>query len=1005
FQEDSHQRPFVSNIINRLANYEGGILPQMSEDEEEGNNKKKPIPKSTKLGTMMGVYFPCIQNIFGIIFFIRYAWVIGMAGWLQALIIVLLCCLCALITSISMSAIATNGVVAGGGSYFMISRALGPEFGGAVGVLFYLGTTVAASLYVVGAVEIFLQYMVPQATIFRPLSDPSNAFNNYRIYGSVLFLIMFVWVLIGVKFVSKVSVLALFCVILSIISIYIGYFFDVRCLIFIRICLVGDRLMSHEKVPLADCYKNISDPTSRLFVMYCGFNQSESDSPDCKYFKNNDVILKPGIPGLMSGIFKTDQTSSKYSDVGDRVGSTEVGDKNKGDVISDISSNFLILIGIIFPAVTGFMSGSNRSGDLSDAQKSIPAGTIGAVCTTSLMYITSVLLIAGCVEGQLLRDKFGESIGGGLILATIAWPTHWIVIIGAFLSTCGAGLQSLVGAPRLLQAIAADGVIPFLNFFSVTTKQGEPVRALILTGLIAEVGILIANIDNFISPVISEFFLMCYGFVNMACAVQTILRTPNWRPRFRFYHWSLSLLGVLLCMTLMLMTCWYIAIVAIVIAAFIYKYIEYKGAEKEWGDGIRGLAMSAARFALLRLEEGPPHVKNWRPQLLILIKLKDTLEPKYRKMLTFSTQLKEGKGLTLVGSVIEGSYSEKYADAQAAKQTLSKIMKSEKARGFAEVVVAESMTQGLCYLIQGSGVGGLTHNTVMLGWPHGWRHDEDEKSYKVFIDTLRNINTAQLAALIAKGIDQFPENTDKLVGTIDIWWIVHDGGLLMLLPFLLIQHKVWKLCSMRIFTVAQMDDNIDQIRMDLQTFLYHLRLKAEVFVVPLPDSAIRAYTYERALIMEQRSAMMKEMRLKRKRLRNMVRVIIGLHQQSPSPSTPDEDYQDTQTQAFDKVDGWSEENDKRDEFNEELLSIKPLVSVSVIKDKQNVRRMHTAVQLNEVIVEKSHDARLVILNLPGPPKSSAGEENYMEYLEVLTEGIDRVLMVRGGGREVITIYS
>jgi solute carrier family 12 (potassium/chloride transporter), member 4/6 len=59
-------------------------------------------------------------------------------------------------TAISMSAIATNGVVPAGGSYFMISRALGPEFGGAVGILFYLGTTVASSMYIVGAVEIFL---------------------------------------------------------------------------------------------------------------------------------------------------------------------------------------------------------------------------------------------------------------------------------------------------------------------------------------------------------------------------------------------------------------------------------------------------------------------------------------------------------------------------------------------------------------------------------------------------------------------------------------------------------------------------------------------------------------------------------------------------------------------------------------------------------------------------------------------------------------------------------
>jgi len=72
-----------------------------------------------------------------------------------------------------------------------------------------------------------------------------------------------------------------------------------------------------------------------------------------------------------------------------------------------------------------------------------------------------------------------------------------------------------------------------------------------------------------------------------------------------------------------------------------------------------------------------------------------------------------------------------------------------------------------------------------------------------------------------------------------------------------------------------------------------------------------------------------------------------------------------------------------------------------------VRRMHTAVRLNEVIVEKSHEAKLVILNLPSPPKviGTDKDASYMEYLEVLTEGLERCLLVRGGGREVITIYS
>lgn len=128
------------------------------------------------------------------------------------------------------------------------------------------------------------------------------------------------------------------------------------------------------------------------------------------------------------------------------------------------------------------------------------------------------------------------------------------------------------------------------------------------------------------------------------------------------------------------MTSWYYALLAMGMAGCIYKYIEYRGAEKEWGDGIRGLALSAARYSLLRLEEGPPHTKNWRPQILVLAKITDDLVPKYRKLFAFVSQLKAGKGLTIAVGCIAGDYTRRSGDAAAAKQALRRTMEEEKVR-------------------------------------------------------------------------------------------------------------------------------------------------------------------------------------------------------------------------------------------------------------------------------------------------------------------------------------
>lgn len=162
-------------------------------------------------------------------------------------------------------------------------------------------------------------------------------------------------------------------------------------------------------------------------------------------------------------------------------------------------------------------------------------------------------------------------------------------------------------------------------------------------------------------------------------------------------------------------------------------------------------------------------------------------------------------------------------------------MGEEKVKGFVDILVARNPVDGLSSLVQTTGLGGMKPNTVILGWPYGWKQSDanDSNSWRVFLQTVRNVSAARNALLVPKGINFFPDSTEKIVGNIDVWWIVHDGGLLMLLPFLLKQHRTWKNCKTRIFTVAQMEDNSIQMKKDLKKFLYDLRIEAEVEVVEM----------------------------------------------------------------------------------------------------------------------------------------------------------------------------
>uniref|UniRef100_A0A8C7CRU6 Solute carrier family 12 member 5a n=1 Tax=Oncorhynchus kisutch TaxID=8019 RepID=A0A8C7CRU6_ONCKI len=1076
FEEEMETSPMVSSMLSSLANYSN--LPQGSKEheeeadnEEEDKKKKKPV-KAPALGTLMGVYLPCIQNIFGVILFLRMTWMVGIGGVIGSFIIVFMCCSTTMLTAISMSAIATNGVVPAGGSYYMISRSLGPEFGGAVGICFYLGTTFAGAMYILGSIELLLIYILPQAAIFKMeglegAEAEAAMLNNMRVYGTIVLSFMATVVFVGVKYVNKLALLFLACVILSILAVYAGVIKTAIEPPDFPVCMLGNRPLISKGFDV--CAKTLESGngtvTTKLWKIFCDtpFLNATCD----EYFANNNVSFIQGIPGVMSGILK-ENLFGNYLEKGNLVAKIGIATVEGPDdtltnsnryVLADITSFFTLLVGIYFPSVTGIMAGSNRSGDLRDAQKSIPIGTIMAITTTSLVYMSAVVLFGACIDGVVLRDKFGEGVNGNLVIGTLAWPSPWVIVIGSFFSTCGAGLQSLTGAPRLMQAISRDGVVPILRVFGHGKANGEPTWALLLTACICEIGILIASLDA-VAPILSMFFLMCYMFVNLACALQTLLRTPNWRPRFKFYHWALSFLGMSLCLSLMFICSWFYAIVAMVIAGSIYKYIEFHGAEKEWGDGIRGISLSAARYALMRLDEGPAHTKNWRPQLLVLVSTDVEQNVEQPRLLSLTNQLKAGKGLTIVGTALAGTYLENHPQAQRAEQSLRKLMETEKVKGFCQVTISSNMRDATSHLLQASGLGGLMHNTVLVSWPRNWKQADDHQTWRDFIELVRETTAAHLALLVPKNIAAFPSNGERFSeGHIDVWWIVHDGGMLMLLPFLLRQHKVWRKCRMRIFTVAQMDDNSIQMKKDLTTFLYHLRIDAEVEVVEMHDSDISAYTYEKTLVMEQRSQILKQINLTKTEREREIQSITdssrgSIRRKNPAAAT-------TQMSVTEEQPGGSSKEEEKPEEEVQLIhdSTTPASPINPatltpateggaqtpgsaqvqmtwtekadgelakppgastpegIKDifnmkpewenlnQSNVRRMHTALRLNGVIVKKSSEAKLVLLNMPGPPKNRAGDENYMEFLEVLTEGLNRVLLVRGGGREVITIYS
>ncbi|CAL1532293.1 unnamed protein product, partial [Lymnaea stagnalis] len=171
----------------------------------------------------------------------------------------------------------------------------------------------------------------------------------------------------------------------------------------------------------------------------------------------------------------------------------------------------------------------------------------------------------------------------------------------------------------------------------------------------------------------------------------------------------------------------------------------------------------------------------------------------------------------MFGTILGGNLSDLILEKERVQQIYLSCLEHAGVKGFVEVVVSPNVVDGLSCMIQSAGLGALRPNTILMGWPRDWTDNRNLMAYHIFLDTMRNIALARNALIVLKA-DTFPSKGMRLTGTIDIWWIVNDGGMLLLLGHLLRRHKTWSKCKLRLFSVAGEEDNTVQIKKDLETY-------------------------------------------------------------------------------------------------------------------------------------------------------------------------------------------
>lgn len=266
------------------------------------------------------------------------------------------------------------------------------------------------------------------------------------------------------------------------------------------------------------------------------------------------------------------------------------------------------LFALFFPAATGVLVGASMSGSLKDPRRSIPRGTLAAVGVSFAVYLVAGVWYAVIASPEELRTNLAVAFERS------AW-SH-VVIGGVLASTFSATLSSLVAAPRVLQALAAYGIVPLSHVLSKASRSGEPRAASLVTACIVGVGLATGSLDA-IAPLLTVFFLITYASVNIVVLVEQWLGLPSFRPTFRIPV-AAPALGGAAALVAILVTSPVVGLAALSFVLALYAWLVRRRLPAPFETARSGLVVNIAAWAARKIGELPSSTeRSWKPDLLV----------------------------------------------------------------------------------------------------------------------------------------------------------------------------------------------------------------------------------------------------------------------------------------------------------------------------------------------------------------------------------------------------